>query len=319
MDKSTASPSLAHMAMLYGPRTEQELDAALGPFRRRRDECRCRFQQDGIALTQDEAVEAYKLVAPLYAPDMTDEEAARQAVIHAIAFPCFETGALGFRGPAVKAILEGFERALAEGSQTLHIRHHGEAEAREVDPWSRFVAYEALKHFVHVRQARTEGELEVFSDYRSRIQIIDEPPRALERAQAILAKLTVTRPRGRYDARLTLRRGGYIFTMLKALEGCGLPVTSRDGGSLAGALAETIDVSRSTIAKVWKDWPLRSSQLNAALPPDLRMPESTIRHPREPYAVDVPCAQCGNAGRVPKYRAEGSRLCLVCNPPCGDW
>ena len=141
MDKSTGSPSLAHMAMLYGERIEQELDAALVPFRRLRNEYRRRFKEDGIALTQDEAVEAYKLVAPLYAPDMTDEEPSLQAVRHAITDPCLETGGFVFRGPAVKAILEGFERMIAEGSQTLHIRHPGETEAREVDSWSRLVYY----------------------------------------------------------------------------------------------------------------------------------------------------------------------------------
>ena len=260
----------------------------------------------GIALTQDEAVEAYKRVAPLYPPDMTDEKAALQAVMHAIAWPCFETGGFGFLGPAVEAILEGFERMIAEGSQTLHIRHHGEAEAREVDSWSRFVAYKAIEHFVDV--------LEVLSDYRSRIRIIDEPPRALERAQAILAKLTVTRPRGR-EARQNLRRDNYIVKMLQELSGCGLDVTSLEGESLAGALAEAIDVPESTIAKVWENSPLRSSQLNAALPPELRMPESLIRRPpREIFAKGVPCAQCGVVGKVPKFRADGSRLCRGCKP-----
>ncbi len=307
MDKSTASPSLAHMAMLYGPRTKQELLAALVPFRRLRNKYRRRFEEDNIVLTQDEAVEAYKLVAPLYAPHMTDDEAALQAVRQAITFPCFETGGFGFRGPVVEAILEGFERMIAEGSQTLHIRHHGEAEAREVDPWSRFVAYEALKHFVD----------EVLSDDRSRIRIIDEPPRALERAQAILAKLPVTRPRGRYDPRLTLRRNAYIVAMLAELGGCGLKVTSSkvtslEGESLAGALAEAIDVSESVIAKVWKDTTLRSRQLYDALPPDQRIPESLIRDSRELYAPGVPCVQCGAVGKVPKYRAPGSGLSCLC-------
>ena len=316
MDDSTGPPSLAHMAMLYGPRTKQELDAALVPFRRLRNKYRRRYEKDNIALTQDEAVEAYKLVAPLYAPDMTKEEAALQAVLNAISFPCFETGGFGFRGPAVKEIIEGFERMIAEGSQTLHIRLHGEAEAREVDSWSRFVAYEALKHFVDV--------LEVLSDDRSRIRIIDEPPRALERAQAILAKLTVPRPRGRDDPRLTLRRNAYIGYMLAELGECGLPVTSRCGDSLAGALAKALDLpesAESTIAKVWKDAPLRSRQLYDALPAELRIPESLIRDSRDRYAKGVPCAKCGKAGKVPKFRARegGSGLCTDCKPPRDDW
>ena len=237
--------SLAHMAMLYGPRTEQELDAALVPFGKRRDEYRRRLKEDGIALTQEEAVEAYKLMAPLYPGEMDPETAALQAARHAITFPCFETGGFGFRGPAVKAILEGFERAITEDSQTLHIQYDGEVQPRAVDAWDRFVAYKALEHFVDVMNAYL----------RAGIRIVGELRDGLDRAQAILAKLPVTRPRGRHDARLTLRRNGYINTMLRELEGCGLPVTSGAGGSLAGALAEVLGESESTIRKVWKEYP----------------------------------------------------------------
>ena len=317
MHKSTDSASLAHMAApWFGERTPQELLAALVPFCRFRNEYRRRFEEDGIALTQDEAVEAYKLVAPLYAPHMTDEEAARQAAMNAIACR-LESGEIVFRGPAVEAILEGFERMIAEGSQTLHIRHHGEAEARKVDSWDRFVDYEALKYFVD----------EVLSDDRSRIRIVDEPPRALERAQAILAanKLTVTRPRGR-EATQNLRRDNYIVTMLQKLSGRGLDVTSLEGESLAGALAEAIDVPESTIAKVWENSPLRSSQLNDALPAELRIPESLIRRRRRDSAKkpppvqfppDVQCAKCGKAGKVPLQRLAtfGNRArCVDCYP-----
>ena len=317
MDKSTASPSLAHMAMLYGPRTKQELLAALVPFRRLRNKYRRRYEKDNIALTQDEAVEAYKLVAPLYAPHMTKEEAALQAVRHAIAFPCFETGGFGFRGPAVEAILEGFERMIAKSSQTLHIRHQGETEAREVDPWSRFVDYEALKHFVGLMDADPRAP---------RIRVVDgDRDSLLDRAQAILAKQIVTRPRGRYDPRLTLRRDNYIVKMLQELSGCGLDVTSLEGESLAGALAEAIDVPESIIAKVWENSPLRSSQLNDAVPPELRMPESLRRRPRNSAetpldvscAPGVQCAKCGKAGKVPLQRLAtfGKRArCVDCNP-----
>ena len=323
MHKSTDSASLAHMvAPWFGERTPQEL-LALVPFRRFRNEYRRRFEEDGIALTQDEAVEAYKLVAPLYAPHMTDEEAARQAAMNAIACR-LESGEIVFRGPAVEAILEGFERMIAEGSQTLHIRHHGEAEAREKeDKWSRFVYYEALKYFV----ADCQTDVDVLSDDRSRIRIVDEPPRALERAQAILAanKLTVTRPRGR-EATQNLRRDNYIVMMLQELSGCGLEVTSLEGESLAGALAEAIDVPESTIAKVWENSPLRSSQLNDALPAELRIPESLIRRRRRDsakkpldvlYAPDRKCAKCGKAGKVPLQRLAtfGNRArCVDCNP-----
>ena len=114
--------------------------------------------------------------------------------------------------------------------------------------------------------------------------------------------------------------------MLRKLGGCGLDVTSLCGDSLAGALAQTIDVSESTIRKVWENWELRDSQLNDALPAKLRMPKSLIRRrPRNSaetpsdvsYAPGVQCAKCGKAGKVPLQRlaAFGDRArCVDCNP-----
>ena len=244
MDKSTGSPSLAHMAILYGPRTEQELDAALGPFCKLRDEYRRHFKEDGIALTQDEAFEAYKLVAPLYAPDMTPDEAAREAAMNAICFPCFETGGHGFREPAVKAILEGFERMIAEGSQTLHVRHIGEAQAREVDPWTRFVLYIAVDLFVLVVGSNgTPPPGEVRQDF--------------ERAQAILGAVSVPRPRGRSDPRRTVGEIPTSSPCSWSSKRVGLPVTSSGGDSLAGALAEALGERERTIRDVWNECPLR--------------------------------------------------------------
>ena len=79
------------------------------------DEHRRRFKEDGIALTRDEAVETYKLMAPAYPPLMDPEAAERQTVWNAII--CHETGR--FKPKAVMAIIEGFEREIAEGSSTL--------------------------------------------------------------------------------------------------------------------------------------------------------------------------------------------------------
>ena len=123
-----------------------------------------------------------------------------------------------------------------------------------------------------------------------------------------------------------LANTNYIVKMLQELSGCGLDVTSLEGESLAGALAEAIDVPESTIAKVWENSPLRSSQLNDALPAELRMAESRRpRRPRNsekkppdvPYAPDRKCAKCGKAGKVPLQRlaAFGNRArCVDCNP-----
>ena len=270
-----------------------------------------RIRED--AESRGETVEAWLLAEAraIFEPEPDAETAALQAARHAITFPCFDTGGFGFRGPVVKAILEGFERAITEDSQTLHIQYHGEVQPRAVDAWARFVAYKALEHFVEV--------LEVLSDYRSRIRIIDEPPRAFERAKSILAKLTVTRARGRHNPMPTLRRNGYINTMLLELEGCGLPVTSGAGGSLAGALAEVLGERERTIRKVWAENPARESQFNDAMPAGHRLPENVIRRPREggprdpekpPIAPNVPCAQRGETGKVPVYRTREGGTCL---------
>ena len=109
-------------------------------------------RKTAVALTQDEAVEAYKRVAPLYPPDMTDkeEEAALQADMNAIACR-LESGEIVFRGPAVEEILEGFEGMIAKGSDALYI-----TEARgEEDSWSRFVAYKAIRTFRWAHGCRT--------------------------------------------------------------------------------------------------------------------------------------------------------------------
>ena len=301
MDKSTGSPLLARMSLLHG-----ELPDALASFRKLRDEYRRRFEEDGIALTQDEAVEAYKLVAPLYPPDMPLDEAARQAAMNAIAFR-LESGGFVFRGPAVKAIIEGFEREIAEGSDALYIRHHGEAEAREEDSWSRFIDYEALEFFSAVLSACRITEGEMGSDF--------------VRAQAILAKLTVNRPRGRHDPRLTLWRDNYIVIMLRELEGCGLTVTSRRGDSLAGALADVLGMKKRAIRKVWGDSELRiilaehigfirHSRKEAPFNPALEPVDPALPN----IIPDVQCAKCGKAGKVPMYRTieGGSGLCTDC-------
>ena len=326
MDKSTGSPSLAHMAMLYGSRTKQELDAALVPFHKQRNEYRRRFKEDGIALTRDEAVEAYRLMAPLYAPDMTDEEAELQAVVHAITAPCFKTGRLVFREPAVEAIVEGFERMIAEGGTTLYLKWEGEAEARKASSWDRFVTYKALEHFVEVWSRflacnALEHCAEVWLGCQSLGDwIFVEPPGIFDRAKIILAEVSVTRPRGRHNPMLTLQRNPYIAIMLLELEGCGLPVTARGGNSLAGALAKAIDVDERTIRDVWNECPLRESRLNGVLPAERRLPESLIRRERPdptgkpPIAPGVRCAQCDKAGKVPVYRAlkGGTGLCTDC-------
>ena len=122
--------------------------------------------------------------------------------------------------------------------------------------------------------------------------------------------------------------------MLRKLGGCGLPVTSRRGDSLAGALADVLGMNKRTIRDVWEEDLSRSRQFIDALPPDLRgiLAERTgfIRHSRKAAAdaaadappdpalpniiPDVQCAKCGKAGKVPMYRTleGGSGLCTDC-------
>ena len=264
MDEFSEFPSLTHMVLLLGPRTEHEIDAALariGEFDGQRDEYRRRISESGIALRQDEAVEAYNLVAPLCVSNLDPEFADLCAITSMICFPCKETGMFGFLEPAIKAILDGFEREIVEGGSEFLINYEGEDAPRQVDKWSRYVAYRALEHFVECHSL-------------SGVDPADELPHAVERAQTVLANRTVNRPRGPYDPRQYVARDTFIWICLKELEDCGLPVTAREARpSLANALARATSISAAIIAKAWRDAPFRIG-----------------RHSRQLF---VPCANCG--------------------------
>ena len=304
MDKFIGAPSLTHMRILYGPQvTEQGLNAALPPFYNLRGEYRRRFQEHGVAISHSEAVEAFGLVAPLLTkPDPKFVEL--RAVMNAITYPCAESGGFGFRMPAVRAILEGFEREIAENSRVLYLKHDGETEAREVSAWGRFVAYRALEFFVAaIRECA--GVLAVSSspwiasvqlcDREIAKRLTDEDRSDFERATAILDARTVNRPRGRFDARLNAVRDSFIVAFLHELEGCGLPVTSGAGDSLAGAMAEALDMGTATIHDVWRD-------------AELLRPDRRRRRRR--------CARCGEPAGEDARRdgAEGDLVCLACAP-----
>ena len=295
MDKFSGAPSLAHMQLLYGPQvTEQELNAALAPFYKLRDEYRQRFQEHGVAISHSEAVEAYRLVAPLLTePD--PQYAERRAVMNAITYPCFETGGFGIRGEAVRSIVGGFEREIAEGSTTLYLPHDGEAEAREVGAWDRYIAYRALAHFVDVLSSHEHAGFSIVGELRD----------WFDRAHTILATRTDNRPPGRYDARLNAHRDQLILTSLDALRGCGLDVTARNGNpSLTCAMVSAFNMPSRTIRDVWTKAPetVRGDKPS----------RSTSDDPL--FAPRVPCAQCGRAGKVPVYRTRegGTRMCTDC-------
>ena len=239
-----------------------------------------RFEHDGAALTQDEAVEAYRLVAPLYDQDPDPDKAERYAAVRRFSNP--ET---------ISDMLTAFEA-----------EHAGGVAVRAPDsilgePWERYLALTFLQLLVN-------GDSLLDLDF-------------ITRARAILAReRPVTRPPGRHNPAINDRRDLFIRCCIEALEGCGLPVTSGGGDSLAGALAEVLDLPERTIRKVWEGWQLRKPCVNDAMPAGFRMPERLIRRPREYFAIGLRCAGCGRAGRVPKFRARKgrSRLCLSCRP-----
>ena len=102
----------------------------------------------------------------------------------------------------------------------------------------------------------------------------------------------LNRPRGRHDASTNMLRDAMIARLLVGLQGCGLAVTARKGESLAGAMAEALDIPTKTIAKVWENSKLRTGK---------RSRNRT-----------VPCEQCGTL--IPKFEAlwRGSR-CSSCS------
>ena len=267
MDESTSIP-------LPGEQLE-----ALVLFRDRLD----RFEQNGTAPDKDEAyklaVEAYKLLAPFYesyASDWDSGDSERWTFLAMTCAPC-GGGRFVFREPAVRGIIEGFEREIAEDSSALYIVHDGKAEAREVTSWERFLCYGALEFFV--KNIPDEDRNGALRD-------------CFERAQAILNnnELTVNRLKGR-NPTANAAHHDCICTFLRRLENCGLPVTSLDGPSLTKAMDKAWGISEHTIAKSWRD-------------------ASPLIRPNRPRRVRR-CAGCGNpAGEG--ARRDGTYLDLFC-------
>ena len=101
------------------------------------------------------------------------------------------------------------------------------------------------------------------------------------------------RPSGRgRPPRWIFRNEVLIPEAIRKLEGCGMPVTSKDGPSISAAVAAVFKVSESTVADAWRDAPNRT------------------RHSRE---RTVPCVRCGTS--IPKFLADRHRsLCTKCRP-----
>ena len=257
-----------------------------------------RFERDGTALTRDEAAALCRLVAPLlWDPD--PDEAERFAAVRRFSYMSERTGRTCLNPEAISDMLTAFE---AEHAGVWAPNPIFGDPLGKPEPWERYLALRFLQRLV-------SEDLVSFPNAKI--------PELIARAVPILEReRPVTRPRGRHNPAVNDRRDMFIRGCIEALEGCGLPVTSSEGDSLAGALAEALGVSERTIRKVWEGWQLRAPFVNDEMPAELRMRESLIRRPREYFAVGLRCAGCGRAGRVPKFRAGegGSRLCLSCRP-----
>ena len=289
------TPSLAHMRQTYGPHvTEQMLDEALPPFLKRRDEYIRRSTKEGIPLFYKEAVEIYRFVVPLLSErDLGSDYCESRAILTAITNPCFETGNFTFAMVAVRAIIEGFERAIAEDSTALYVLHHGETDPREVPSWDRYILYRALEFFV--------GEIR-----KNPAPFTVERPE-FERAQAILDALTVNKPKGRHDPRSNGARDNFILLFLGELEGCGLDVTSsKPRASLAAAMSDVTGIPKSTIAKVW--------EIAAGVPALARPGKGSRNRPGV-----VPCMECGAPVSAARLREGLSHCCEVCVDALAPW
>ena len=84
---------------------------------------------------------------------------------------------------------------------------------------------------------------------------------------------------------------------IRKLEGCGLPVTSKDGPSIAAAVARVFGLTESNVARIWESAPNR-----------------TGKRSRQRYS-NQPCHMCGQP-KVPMYRAGRNLFeCNHCTPP----
>ena len=193
-------------------------------------EYRKRFECDGIALTFNEAVAAYKLLPPL--SGVGDSSCA--------AFP------VGL-------------------SEVLEILKSPESYYKPV--WKRHCMYEIYVSLLGARRAQGKYE-------------------DVEKLERLIAGLqdegADKRPRGTHDPLRRIGRDLLIVKALGALSDCGLPDTSLEGSSLAGALAEASGLIVSAIATALKN-----------IPPPWRK----VKHSRERFAEGVGCALCGKVGR----------------------
>ena len=96
--------------------------------------------------------------------------------------------------------------------------------------------------------------------------------------------------------RWIFRNEKLIPKAIQKLVGCGLPVTSHEGDSLAKAVANVFGLTERHVAAIWEAAPIR-----------------TDKHLRRRYA-NQPCSVCGNP-KVPTWRGERDDFrCERCAP-----
>ena len=186
---------------------------------------RRRFEQDDIALTYREAVEAYRLVVPEIRLVSDPERAAR--LYNRMMIVWFPDGDVAFDLCAI---------------ETLLLEHTDEACFQRKKPWDRYLTHEALAYFVE------------YMDHAGVTATKLGPAwgKLLSRCRDALSRRLVSRPRGP-DPRIGELRDPTVTSYLQRLEGNGLLVTSRDGENLAGAMAKATDFGEDTIAKIWEN------------------------------------------------------------------
>ena len=116
-------------------------------------------------------------------------------------------------------------------------------------------------------------------------QLSNWPPEGTKRPNA----------RGR-PPRWIFRNEKLIPKAIQKLAGCGLPVTSHEGDSVAKAVANVFGLTERHVAAIWEAAPTR-----------------TDKHLRRRYA-DQPCGMCGNS-KVPTWRGRRNDFrCERCAP-----
>ena len=210
-----------------------------------------RFENDGITLSHDEAVEAYRLVSSLISASQEPTVYSRMMVSRLL-----DTGGLALDPYVVERLLH---------------EHEDDACFERKEAWDRYITHEALVRSVE------------YMDRKERTEALDPDWRWLrDQCRDVLERRPVTRPRGgRLDPRIRELRDALVTTYLQLLDGCGLTVTSRNGVSLAEAMAEATGIFEDTIEKVWE----RAGTGVGAFPP-----YRDDMHSRERF---VTCADCG--------------------------